>query len=224
MSLLDPALEKFISSYPTKAFRAGHTIVYQGEVPRSSYLVLRGTVRIYSLDMRGDESNISFISEGHLFPVEVIFEKTTSSLHYYEASADAEIVFIPTVEARHELATNKEVMKIVLDEIAAQYIGAKIHIQALEQTRAQDKILRILQYLVLRFGEQNAKGNYRISLKLKQHDIANMVGVARETAATELGKLKKSNVIDYDSFHFTVNMTELSKLIGSEEWEDIEIS
>ena len=128
MPLLDPALEKFISSFPTKAFRSGRTIVYQGEVPRSSYLVLSGTVRIYSLDMRGDESNISFISEGHLFPVEVIFDKTTSSLHYYEASADAEIVIMPTSDVRHELATNKELMKVILDEIATQYIGAKIHI------------------------------------------------------------------------------------------------
>ena len=51
-----------------------------------------------------------------------------------------------------------------------------------------------------------------------------MVGVARETAATELGKLKKNNIIDYDSFHYTVNMQELAKLIGSEEWEDIELS
>lgn len=224
MPILDPVLEKFINSYPSKAFRSGRTIVYQGEVPRSSYLIINGTIRIYSLDMRGDESNISFISQGHIFPVEVIFENTSSSLHYYEASIDSEIAVIPTIDMKEQIATNRDITKIILNTIATQYIGAKIHIQALEQTRAHDKILRILQYLVLRFGEQNAKGNFRIGLKLKQHDIANMVGVARETAATELGKLRKSNVINYDSFHYTVNMQELSKLIGSEEWEDIEIS
>ena len=61
-------------------------------------------------------------------------------------------------------------------------------------------------------------------MRLKQHDIANMVGVTRETAATELSKLKKMGVIDYDSFYYFVDMFYLSKIIGDEEWKDIEIS
>ncbi len=50
-----------------------------------------------------------------------------------------------------------------------------------------------------------------------------MVGVARETAATELGKLRKDNIIEYDSFHYSVDMDALAKRIGTEEWKDIEI-
>lgn len=223
MPELDAVLEKFVSPYPTRAFRAGRAIVYQGEVPRSSYVITKGTVRIHSLDVRGDESNISFISAGYLFPVEVIFAKTTSSLHYYEAATDVEVAVIPTSEMIHEIFANPEVNRVVLNEIVTQYVGAKIHIEALEQSRAREKILRILQYLVLRFGEQHQENRWRINLRLAQHDIANMIGVTRETAATELGKLKKLGVIDYDSFHYTVDMTELSGMIGSDEWKDISI-
>ena len=224
MPNLDPVLEEMISSFPLKKVARGRTIIYQGEIPRSSYIVVNGTVRIYSLNTRGDESNISFISTGNIFPVEVVFEKNTSCLHYYEATSDVEIAVIPTEILRKEFNNNIKLSNIILDSIATQYVGAKIHIQALEQTRAKNKILRILQYLVLRFGEKNKAGNWLIVLRLKQHDIANMVGVARETAATELGKLKKLNIIEYDSFHYTVDIKALSDLIGTEEWKDIEIS
>ncbi len=136
MPLIEPALEKFASAYPMKCVIRGRTIIYQGEVPRSSYIITKGTVRIYSIDMHGNESNISFISEGHLFPVEIIFEKTTSSLHYYEATTDLEVAVVPTTEIAAELNVNQNFARVILDEIAAQYVGATIHIQALEQTKA----------------------------------------------------------------------------------------
>ena len=115
MPLIEPALEKFASAYPMKCVIRGRTIIYQGEVPRSSYIITKGTVRIYSIDMHGNESNISFISEGHLFPVEIIFEKTTSSLHYYEATTDLEVAVVPTTEIAAELNVNQNFARVILD-------------------------------------------------------------------------------------------------------------
>ncbi len=223
MSKLPPAFEEFAAKYPRRTLQAGRTLLYQSEIPRSGYILTDGILRVYSLDINGEESNITFLKEDAIVPIEFVFEKTPSSLYYYSAATDIEVAAVPIEDIRREVETNVGLQKELLAALTTKYVGGHMHIQALEQTRAVDKIIHILQYLVLRFGKENSDGTYKIDLALKQHDIANMVGVTRETAATELGKLKKANVISYSSFYYTVDMDALGRLVGVHEWEDIEI-
>ncbi len=223
MSKLPPAIEAFAEKYPHRIFPAGRTIIYQSEIPRSGYILTRGVIRVYSLNIDGEESNITFLKEDAIVPWEFVFARTSASLYYYSAATEIEVAAIPVEDIRTEVKTNFELQQALVDALTTKYVGAHMHIQALEQSRAREKIIHILQYLVLRFGKNIADDRWIIDLPLKQHDIANMVGVTRETTGTELGKLKKANIISYDSFLYTVDMKALSDLIGISHWEDIEI-
>lgn len=223
MPKLPPAFEEFVSKYPRRNLQSGRTLLYQSEIPRSGYVLTDGVLRVYSLDVNGEESNITFLKENAIVPLEYVFSKTPASLYYYSAATDIEVAAVPIEDIRREFETNQLLQREVIDALITKYVGGHMHIQALEQSKASDKIIHILQYLVLRFGKQNDNGRWVIDLPLKQHDIANMVGVTRETAATELGKLKKAGVISYSSFLYSVDMPALSRLVGVHEWEDIEI-
>ena len=57
----------------------------------------------------------------------------------------------------------------------------------------------------------------RIVLRLSHQDIAEMVGITRETAAVELHKLKRKGYIAYQRFTYYVDIAKLQKLRGDED-------
>jgi CRP-like cAMP-binding protein len=77
-------------------------------------------------------------------------------------------------------------------------IGATLRLNALQHSRASDKLVYSLHYLALTYGTPLTDDRTEISLELTHQDFANLTGLTRETAATELNKLKKEGLIFYN--------------------------
>ena len=75
-------------------------------------------------------------------------------------------------------------------------------------------LLFTLRYLCTRFGQPIVDGSVYMDLPLTQQDIANFIGLTRETTAIELKRLEKNTVISYDRRHFVVRMQKLNDLIA----------
>jgi DNA-binding XRE family transcriptional regulator len=57
----------------------------------------------------------------------------------------------------------------------------------------------------------------QINLRLTQQDFANLVGITRETAATELNKLKKTGAIFYSpGIFYRVKIAKLAQLLNDQ--------
>lgn len=98
-----------------------------------------------------------------------------------------------------------------------------MHIYALEQSHAQDKLVYLLQYLVARFGVPQPDGRSKIDLRLSHQDIAEMVGITRETTAVELHKLKTKGFISYQKFTYFVDVPKLIRSTGGDEFENVKV-
>jgi CRP-like cAMP-binding protein len=58
---------------------------------------------------------------------------------------------------------------------------------------------------------------YEIDLTLTHQDFANLTGLTRETAATELNRLKKKGVINYSNgSNYTLNLDKLTQMINDQ--------
>lgn len=221
MRKLSPAFNKLIANYPVRKYKKGRPIFYQGEVPRTAYIIKNGVVRVYGINNSGEERIVTFFVPGDLIPVGWVFQKSPVSLYYYDAVSDCDLVAIPKEDFTQELAKDEQLKLELLNMYMVHYISSTMHIYALEHARAQEKLVRILQYLVLRFGIEKKDGNYLVDLRLTHQDLACMVGLSRETSALELGKLKKKGVIAYESFTYTVNMPKLLKAAGGDEFDSL---
>ena len=81
----DRQFEEFLSKYPTRTFKKGEIIIFQGEAPRSAYVVKSGTVKAYNLSVNGDEKPVAFYSDYSTFPGSWVYSKMPSAIYYYEA-------------------------------------------------------------------------------------------------------------------------------------------
>lgn len=185
------------------------TILFQGEVPTSVMVLRTGIVKVYGITADGDQRTVTLLTAGDIFPMSWVFGKSPICIYYFEASTDCTVLAVTRNDYEKTLTHHPELKDQIFQNYMAHYVAATMHVYALEHSYAQDKLLYILQYLVTRFGEKQPDGRVKIGLRLSHQDMAEMVGITRETAAVELHKLKNRGVIDYQRFTYWVNMKQL---------------
>ncbi len=199
-----------------------HTILlYQGEVPRSAYFIKSGVMKVYSINSSGTEQIVAFFTAGDLFPLTWVFENTTSTLYYYEAMTDCTVLAVDKTILLNTLNESPSLQKIMFDYIMTNYTSSLLRITSLEQSRASEKISFTLYYLVFRYGREIKPGVYSVQMNLTHTVIADMVGIARETTAVEMNKLKKAGVVSYNSKEYIIDRKKLERLMGEDTFDSL---
>jgi CRP-like cAMP-binding protein len=212
------------SKYTTRKFSAGSMILYQGEVPRLGCIVTKGVARVYSISETGDEQIVTFHIAGEFFPASWLFGKSTSTVFFYEALTDCEIAFVPKNDLLAFVYSNESNTRELVDYFATNYAASLIRVNALEQSKARMKLAYTLYFLCERYGIRGTKGLVTMPISLTHQNFAGLVGLTRETAATEMGKFKKDKVINYHNQKYQVNLERLMDIIGEDSFKGITIT
>ncbi len=218
-----PALTSFLQKYPARKLKKGWPLLYQGEVPRTAFVVKTGMVKVYDINTSGEEKVLTFSDQGGLLAPEWLFGKSPVSLYYADAFTDCEVHAVPRQQLHEVLHSTSSLLAFTLNRYVNLYVGAQLHISALEQTRAAEKLLRILQWLSLRFGKEIKPNVYRIDIRLTHQDLAHMIGMTRETTAVELGKLRKQKIISYQNQRYILHVDKMRQVMGEDEFKALTI-
>ncbi len=222
--MLEELLTTLKSHVTRRTVKKRSVILYQGEIPRYVYIVLKGVVKTYSLSANGEEQIIRILSKDDIFTIPWIFNKTKHSLYYYEAQTDCVVacidkdIFLETLKKQPKLQTS------LLEHFASLYTGSMIHITALEQSRAREKILNILYYLCLASGVEFKPGKFKVELHLTHSIIASLSGLTRETTALELSKLKKDGTIKYTARYYLIDKLKIEQLMGEDNFANLDLT
>ncbi len=219
-------LTEVSSNHSLRKYKANNIILFQGEIPPFVLVVRSGFVISYTMSNSGDEQIIAFFSVGDVLPVEWVFSRSPVALYYYRAFTDCELAAIGKSELLDYIVVNQTLSNKLLNQFASSFIGATVHIHALEHSHSQEKIIKLLHYLVLRFGQAvpNKADTYTIPFKLTHAQIASMVGITRESVTTEAVKLKNKHALTYNRGIYTIKLSELLRSLGSEEFNTLTIS
>ena len=207
----------------TRRFQQGNIIVYQGEVPRTMYIVKSGIVKLYNITQQGDERIVDFKLAGDIFPTSWTFDQMAAAFYYYEAQTDCEVYSASFDEFQTYISKNVDALKALSEGYLGKYAGSLMRITALEQPKATDKVLFTLYYLVQGYGRQISPGVYRIAMQLTQQMIADLIGLTRETTAAELVKLKKREILTYRGREYTIDRQKLVSAIGEDNFKHLQI-
>lgn len=194
-------------------------VLHQGEVPRSAFVLSKGVIKAYSINNSGDEQIAAFLVPGDILPDAWVFGRAMSVLYYYEAVTDCELYALPRDVLRQKIQDDPALLAKVFDHVLSNYTGALIRITALEQSRAREKVLHTLYYLMFSHGVESKPGMFTVRLDLTHATIAEMVGLTRETIAGELGKLKKLSVLTYNIHEYVIHKEKLERLLGEDRFD-----
>jgi CRP/FNR family transcriptional regulator len=214
-------LRDFSAKFPLRHFKKDRPLFYQGEVPQSAFFVKSGVIKYYNISSSGEEKIVGYETTDGLTPLEWVFSRSPVALYYYDSFTDTQIHSIPRSDLIDFISSQHDLTVSLLNRYVGAYIGKTIHLHALEQSKAREKLLYIFQYLVLRFGEAVNDKEYKISLRLTHQDIANFMGVTRETVSTEISRLSKDGVIKTKDLHYVVNTDKALRLLGESDFNKL---
>ncbi len=204
-----------------RKFKSNSPLIYQGEAPRSGFYIKNGVVKAYTLQSNGQEQVVGFYGPGSFFPLPWLFGQTTNSMYYYETISVCNTVAVTRSDIDVYVKSNQQVTKILLEQLVKEQSANMVRITALEQSRAMEKIVFTLYYLLFQFGKKLEDNVYQITIPLTHSTIANLVGLTRETTATELNKLKRKNVVSYSKKLYTINQKKLESTIGEDSFAEL---
>lgn len=217
-------IAKLLPTQSTKrSVKKRSILIYQGEIPRQAYIVLSGVLKVYRLGNFGEEQVVGFRTKGDMFPETWLFGKTSSALYYYEALEDSEVLTVEKPVLLDLIETHQDIKDHVFDYIVSGYTGLLMQITALEQSRAAEKLLLMMYYLMFRYGKETVSGTYRVDLRLTHTTLGSLMGLTRETTTMELGRLKRKKIINYDSKGFVIYRRELERRLGDESFSSIRL-
>jgi CRP/FNR family cyclic AMP-dependent transcriptional regulator len=218
------ALQTFLDTYPVRTYKKGEIVVFQGEAPRQTFVVKSGVIKSYNLSVNGDEKPMSFFTKLDIFPSSWTFKKAPSAYFYYEAFTDCQLYSVPRDDYLKFVRSNPQQLYATMEQLIIEQVGSSMRLNALQHSRASDKLLYTLHYLTLTHGREIEPRVVEIGLSLTHQDFANLTGLTRETTATELNRLKTKGVISYGKHTpYRVNLDKLHGTINDEFIADMQL-
>lgn len=219
-------LKAFLDRQPVRKFKKGEIIIFQGEAPRHAFAVKSGTVKAYNLSVSGDEKPVAFYPANNIFPASWVYGKVPSAVYYYEAfTPEVEVYLIEKDNYVKFIKKSPELLYQEMERLLTDQLGGSMRLNALQHSRASDKLIYTLHYLALSHGKVLDDNTVEITLDLTHQDFANLTGLTRETAATELNKLKKQGIISYGKhIPYKLNLKLLMQRVNDQFISDIEMS
>jgi CRP-like cAMP-binding protein len=204
-----------MKQFPTTQFEKGATILLKGEAPEILYGIKSGFVKGYDIDATGAEQLVWLGTKGDFFPVAWAFSLSPNVQYFFSAFSDVTLYKISREAFLKFLEQNHSALLEVTQRLVIRFGDAMRHLNATEKTKAEEKIAHTLYFLSLRFGHiSDSKKNEReVDLPITHQDIANLLGLTRETVTTELKRLKDSGLIYYDKSRFVIYQDKLEELL-----------
>jgi CRP/FNR family transcriptional regulator len=189
------ALQRLEAIKSTSVYPKGSFVFVEGQTPRGIFILCRGRVKL-SLGSVNGKILIRRVAN----PGEVIGLSAVVCKKPYEWTAEAIdhccIGFIKREEYLRFLQQHNEVALRIAKELSEKYHDSCEEIRRLAPSRsAGDRLAKLLLDLS-NAGSDTGKRYPSVQLLLTQEEMAQMIGISRETVTRIISELKKQNIVE----------------------------
>lgn len=186
-------LDLFFKKFKPLHYKRGEVVFRAGDQPLGIFYLKAGYVRVYSFSRSGEELTLIIFKPGDIFPVS--WAMNLAPIRYFaEAMTPAELWRVPREQFLEFVRDKPEILFEVLRRMMERFLGLMRRMEHLVFGNAHSKVASILLLCADRFGEKAGKATI-IDVPLTHNDIANLVGLTRETVSIEMKKLEKKGYI-----------------------------
>ena len=175
-------------------FEKGQTVLLQDEVPKGTYIIESGIIKTYTISASGEERIISIDTKGEDIPIGFTIGLIDRCQYFYEAYTKCRIRVVPCEDFLKHLEGNVESLYRRHIRLTKILLSNLKHIEALEQSKAMEKVALTLLYFADTLGTTFPHKTIK-RLSVTQQEIANSLGLTRETAGIMLKKLELKNLL-----------------------------
>lgn len=177
-----------------KKYNKGSIIFTEGEPSEGIYFVKKGRIKIYKNASDGKEHIINIMNTGDVFAEACLFSKMPYPASS-EAIEDSETLMIKRKDIEELLNMHPEISVEIIKVMAERLIMVSRQIESLALKDAYGKTAALIVQL-FQSQNKNLENGMEITIDLSRQEMANMVGLTRETLTRAMSKLKNDGLID----------------------------
>lgn len=182
-------LEKIVH----KEFKKNEIIFSEGGKAKTLYFVNQGKIKLYKYTKDGKEQILHILSEGDFFGELNLLRESEYGFNA-QAIENCKICTLSKDELKDILLSKPEIAIKIL-EVMGERLSK---IENLAQNLATNDIDARISYLLLDLAEKYGQielDNINIDLPINREDMANYIGVTRETISRKLKKFEEEGLI-----------------------------
>lgn len=205
----------FLKTYPTKTYQPGEIILHQNDTVHSAYIIRSGLIKTYDINKEGEIKPLSYDGAYEVFPIVCVFSHSEYTLYYFEAFLKSKVTIVPKTDYINFLKTHPKTLFSTHQLLIDRYLDTQRRINTLSQLKAEEKILYGLDFLCRRFGKQTKTSKVKVLIPMSQQEMANFLGLTRETVSTTMNKIRKRGIVKYKGMYgIEVDIAKIDDALG----------
>ena len=177
-------------------------IVREGEPGDTFYIIVDGSVAVTRVTPDGRETILSILKEYDFFGEMSMFDSSLRSASI-KTLTEVHVGIIKQNDFLSLIDRNPGIGRILVIELSDRLRAANQLIAATTSLDIRSRLASLLLNLTENFGEPVDNG-IRISLRLTNQEMANMIGTTRETVNRTLNRFWDDRLIDMRTSHVVV--------------------
>jgi CRP-like cAMP-binding protein len=190
----DEELTAVAALVQTRRFAKHAVLVYEGDPGDALYIVVKGNVAVTRLSNEGKESILSILKEGDFFGEMGVLDASPRSATI-KALGEVEVAILSRRDFLDMLARSAQMSLRLVLTLSSRLRATNQAIQAASYQDIRTRLASLLLNLEKNFGER-VEGGTRLTLRLTNQEMANMIGTTRETVNRMLNRFWDEKLID----------------------------
>jgi CRP/FNR family transcriptional regulator len=193
---------ELLNTCETVFYKKGRTIFSEGMPGNEVYLIMDGTIKITATAPQGRTKVLGMLTNGDFLGemAAIVTEKRTATAYVHE---DTTMIMIRRKDFLDFLKENNEVTMKVLRGLCEHVMEANEEIKNFTFHDQPGRLAQTLLALHAKFPGKKGTPDL-IDLKLTHQDLADMLGIARESITKIISTMKKDGAIDIQDHYVTI--------------------
>lgn len=186
-------LEEIALQIEHKSFDKGSMIFTEGSDANTLFFINVGKIKLYKYNKDGKEQILHILTNGDFFG-ELDLIKSSNYQFNAKAMDDAKICTLKKSEVKNIILKKPEIALKLLESVGERLSAIENLAQNLSTNDVDARIAYLLLNLMDKYSEE-LEGKKLINLPLSREDMANYIGVTRETISRKLKKFEDEELI-----------------------------
>jgi CRP-like cAMP-binding protein len=188
------AVKELFPRANTRHYDRNQIICYDGDKPQHIFFIIKGHIRYYDIDERGNDNILHINGPKNIFPMLYAFDVADQVNGFYAAIDKVEVLSVALDDFHKVMRTNIDFSNTLVRWFLGEIEQLAYRINSFEKTDARIKIMYALKYLATHYGHSDQEWQ-KLDFPITQQFIADFTGMARETASSAMHQLEKDKVI-----------------------------
>lgn len=191
--LEEPQLKEITDKIISRTYKKGEMIFFEGDISDKLYVINNGKVKVFKYTKEGKEQILYIVSSGDFLGDLSLLKKSEFKFNA-EALEDVNICQLTKDDFDQVVKENPEISLKILEVLYERIFKLENLVQSLSTKDIETRISGLLLGLIKDFGEPEGDV-VRLELPLSREDMANYIGVTRETISRKLNSMQEEGII-----------------------------